>query len=90
MTRPDSSHDFWRLELDLSHVEKNGDSIRLSFFCRMTRLESQSMARDSSRRHFYKISDALMDKSRSFAHKEMSIFCFRDDQDWHKFFVLAV
>jgi len=29
MTRLDSSHDFWSLELDFSHIEKNGDSTRL-------------------------------------------------------------
>jgi len=28
-----------------------------------------------------------MKKSSSFAHKEMSIFCFCDDQDWRKFSV---
>jgi len=28
----DSSHDFWGLGLDLSHVEKNGDSTRVTFF----------------------------------------------------------
>jgi len=26
----------------------------------------------------------------SFPHKEMSIFCFSDDQDWRKFSVLPV
>jgi len=26
-----------------------------------------------------------MDKLISFAYKEMSIFCFSDDQDWRKF-----
>jgi len=26
-----------------------------------------------------------MDQPTSFAHKEMSIFCFSDDQDWRKF-----
>jgi len=31
-----------------------------------------------------------MDKTSSFTHKEMNIFCFSDDQDWHKFSVLAV
>jgi len=29
-----------------------------------------------------------MDKPSSFAHKEISIFCFSDDQDWRKFSVL--
>jgi len=52
-------------------------------FHRMTRL-------DSSRSHFYKISQFLMDKSISFAHKEISIFCFSDDQDWGKFSVMPV
>jgi len=59
-------------------------------FYRMTRLESQSLTRDSSQRHFYKISEFLKDKPSSFAHKEMRIFCFSDDQDWGKFFVLTV
>jgi len=45
----------------------------------MTRLESQSMTRDSSQSHFYKISEFLMDKPSSFAYKEMRIFCFSDD-----------
>jgi len=31
-----------------------------------------------------------MDKPSSFANKEMSIFCFSDDQDWCKFIVLTV
>jgi len=31
-----------------------------------------------------------MDKPTSFAHKEMSTFCFSDDQDWRKFSVLRV
>ena len=55
-----------------------------------TRLESQSMAQDSSQSHFYKISEFLMHKPASFAHKEMSIFCFSDDQDRRKFSVLPV
>jgi len=55
-----------------------------------TRLESRSVTRDASQSHFYKISEFLMDKSTSFAHKEMSIFCFSDDQDWRKFSVLSV
>jgi len=65
--------------LDSSHV-----------FHRMTRLESQSMTRDSSQSQFYKISEFLMDKPSSFAHKEMRIICFSDDQDWGKFSVLTV
>jgi len=32
VTRLDSSHDFWWLGLDLSHVEKNSDSTRVTFF----------------------------------------------------------
>jgi len=43
------------------------------------------MTRDSSQIHFYKVSEFLMDKLSSFAHKEMSIFCFSDDEDWRKF-----
>ena len=31
-TRLDSSHYLWRLGLDSSHVEKNGDSTRVTFF----------------------------------------------------------
>jgi len=31
-----------------------------------------------------------MAKPSSFAHKEMSIFCFSDHQDWSKFSVLPV
>jgi len=45
------------------------------------------MARDSSQSHFYKIFEFLMDKPSSFARKDMSIFCFSDDQDWRKFSV---
>jgi len=54
------------------------------------RLESQSITRDSSQSHFYKLSEFLIDKPTSFVHKEMSIFCFSDDQDWRKFYVLSV
>ena len=32
MTWLDSSHDFWWLGFDLSHVERNGDSARVTFF----------------------------------------------------------
>ena len=32
MTRVDSSHDFWWFGLNSSHVEKNGDSTRVTFF----------------------------------------------------------
>jgi len=46
------------------------------------------MTQDSSQSHFYKISERLMDKPCLFAHKEMSIFCFSDDQGWWKFSVL--
>jgi len=31
-----------------------------------------------------------MDKRSSFAHKETSIFCFRDHRDWRKISVLSV
>jgi len=89
----DSSHDFWWLGLDTSHVEKNWNSTRLeSRFSQndSNRLESQSMTRDSSQCHFYKISEILMDKLTSFAYKEMRIFCFSDDQHWGKFSVLTV
>jgi len=68
-------------------------SIRLEsshVFRRMTRLKLQSMTRDSSQSHFYKIFEPLIDKPSSFAHKEMSTFCFSDDQDWHEFSVLTV
>jgi len=45
---------------------------------------------DSSQSHFYKIDEFLMDKPSSFAHKQMRIFCFSDDQDWGKVSVLSV
>jgi len=51
----------------------------------MTRLESQSITRDSSQSHFYKSSEFLMDKPNSFAHKEMGNFGFSNDQDWGDF-----
>jgi len=91
ITRLDSSHNFWWLGLDSSHVEKNGNSNRLeSRFSQndSTRLESQSMTRDSSQSYFYKIYEFLMDKPTSFARKKMSNFCFSDDQDWRKLSVL--
>jgi len=50
----DSSHDYWWLGLDSSHVEKNGDSSHV--FHRITPVESQSMTRDYSQSHFKKIS----------------------------------
>jgi len=49
--------------LDSSHV-----------FHKMTRLESQSMTRDSSQSHFYRFSEFLMDKPTSFA------ICTRDER----------
>jgi len=39
------------------------------------------MTRDSSQRHFYKISEFLIDKPTLCALKEMSIFCFSGDCD---------
>jgi len=45
---------------------------------------------DSSQSHFYKTSELLIDKLTSFAHIEMSTFCFSGDQDWRKFCVLSV
>jgi len=65
--------------MDSSHV-----------FHRMTRLESQLMTRDSSQSHFYKISEFLIDKPTLCELKDMSIFCFSDDQAWRKFSVLPV
>ena len=59
-TRIESRWEKWWL--DSSHV-----------FLIMTRLESQSMTRDSSQGNFYKIYEFLMDKTSSFAHNEMSI-----------------
>ena len=56
----------------------------------VTRLESQSMTRNSSQSHFYKILEFLIDKPSSCALKEMSIFCFSDAQVWRKFSVLPV
>ena len=47
----------------------------------------RKMTRDSSQSHFYNIFEFLMDKPSSFAHNEMSILCFSDDQDWRKFSV---
>jgi len=56
----------------------------------MTRLESQSMTRNTSQSHFYKIFEPLINKPSSFAHKEMKIFCFSNYQDWGKFSVFAL
>jgi len=57
----------------------------------LTRVTLRKMViRDSSQSHFYKISEFLMDKPSSLAHKKMRIFCFSDDQDWGKFYVLAL
>ena len=64
-------------------------STRVTFFHRMTRLESQSVTRDSSQSHFYNVSEFLIDKPTSCALKEMSIFCFSDDQDWRKILCYA-
>jgi len=73
-----SSHDFWWLGFDSSHVEKNGDSTRLE--SRFSQNDSTRVTvNDSSQSHFYKISEFLMGKPSSFAHKEMRIFCFSDD-----------
>jgi len=70
-----------RVNLDSSHVEKKGDSARL---------ESQSTTPDSSQSHFYKISEPLNHTPNSFAHKEVGIFCFSDDQDLHRLSVMPV
>ena len=79
---------FLWLWLDSSHVEKDGDSTRLEsshVFHRMTRLESQSMTRDSSQSHFCKISEPLIDKRSLFACKEIIIFWSSNDQNWCNF-----
>jgi len=55
----------------------------------ITRLESQSMTRDSSQSHFCKISEPLIDKPSLFACKEMIIFWSSNDQNWCKFCVLT-
>jgi len=76
----------------------DSDSTRVTLKKMVTRLESHFSQNDSTRvtvnhssqSHFYKISEFLMDKPSSFAHKEMRIFCFSDDQDWGKFSVLTV
>ena len=60
----------------------------IQIFHRMTRLESQSITQASS--HFYKISQYLIDIPSLFAHKEMSFFCFSDDQNWRIFLFLSV
>jgi len=53
-----------------------------------TRLESQSVTRDSSQSHFCKTSEPLIDKPSLFAYKEMTIFWCSNDQNWCKFSVL--
>jgi len=50
-----------------------------------TRLHSQSVTRDSSQSHFYKITEPLVDKPSSFAHKKLSIFLL---QWWSRAFFL--
>jgi len=63
-----------------------------------TRLESRFLQNDSTRvtvndsnqRHFYKISEFLIDKPTSCALEKKSMFCFSDDEDWRKFSVLTV
>jgi len=72
-SRLDPSYNFWWVGLDSSHLEKNVDSTR-DVFHRMTRLESQSITRDSSQSHFYEISDPLMNKPSSFPHKKWAYF----------------
>jgi len=51
--------------LNSSHVFLSNDSTRVTFFYRMTRLESES---------FYKISKHVIDKPSLFAQKEMRFF----------------
>jgi len=60
----------------------------------VTRLESRFPQNDSTRvtvndsrlesESILQISEFLIDKPTSCALKEMSIFCFSDDQDWRK------
>jgi len=55
----------------------------------MTRLESQSMTRDSSQSHFCKISEPLIDKPSLFPYKEMIIIWSSNDQHWCNFSALS-
>jgi len=55
----------------------------------MIPLESQTMTSDRSQSYFYKIYEPLMDKPSLFAHDEMSIFCFSNDENWGKYSVLT-
>jgi len=57
------------------------ESSRVTFF---TEWLDSSHINDSSQSHFYKISEPLTEKPRSFAHKEMNISFFNDDQDRRK------
>jgi len=76
----------------------DSDSTRVTLRKMVTRLESRFSQNDSTRdtdndsiqSHFYKISEFLIDKPTSCELKDMSIFCFSDDQDWRKFSVLPV
>jgi len=76
----------------------DSDSTRVTLRKMVTQLKSRFSQNDSTRvtvvdssqSHFCNIFEILMNKSSSFAHKEMNILYFSDDQDWRKFSVLPV
>jgi len=76
---------------DSTRVTIFGDfgSTRVMLRKMVTRLESQSMTRDSNQRHFFKTSEPLIDKPSLFAYKEMIIFWSSIDRNWYKFSVLT-
>jgi len=68
-------------------LRNDGDSNRVTF---LPNDSTRVTVEDWSQSHFYKISKRLIDKHSSFAHKEMSFFCFSGDQHLRKYSVLTV
>jgi len=79
-----------RTHVGISDVAKCGKGILAHKPNKIILFTVTSLTRDSSQNHFYKISKHLIDKPSSFTRKEMSSFCFSDDQYWGNFYVLIV
>ena len=79
----DSSHVFHKMTRLESRFSQN-DSTRVTFFTKWLDSNHSQWLETRVRVIFCKTSEFLIYKPSSFAHKEMSICCFSDDQDWRK------
>jgi len=75
----------------MSHIEKNDDSTRVTFSTEW--LDSIRVTINDSRlwsESFLQNFLSLEWTTQFVCTKEISIYCFSDDQDWRKFSLLAV